>query len=181
VNTKQLIDALAAVGFIPAGKLDSVFACAREFCNDRTLIGKPAEASAAAYFLSQSECSLDEGVVAHDFPFWNETDNVIAEFSRAVAVREVSFEQLHIEPCYEIHVRTTVAGKKARNDTLDIDGGRGLDAVVEHLNKTLEKTNLQRRVYALDTDELDWRVFVACEPEVAHVLSAAGQTRKLYL
>ncbi len=55
------------------------------------------------------------------------------------------------------------------------------DAIVEHLNKYLERTDLLRRVYALETDELDWRVFLACEPDVASVLSAAGQTRKLYL
>jgi len=141
-------------------------------------VTEPVESDAAAYFLSQS--GGIEGVVSHDFHFWNETNDVIAEFTRALG-GGARFEQVSITPPSEVCVRTIFDGEASDKATLDIDGGRGLDAVVEYINAAMDANQRTRRICALETDEFDWRVFVACDPDVMRVLAEAGQTRKLYL
>jgi hypothetical protein len=120
------------------------------------------------------------GHISHDFAFWVETPDVVSEFAAALTDVPLALELLTMAgPEQRMQVRATVRGA-LRERWIEVDGSvGGLDAFAAWLNEILREVEADVRVYALETEELDWHAFVIRTPEEVQGLSALGQIRPL--
>ena len=120
------------------------------------------------------------GHISHDFAFWNETPDVVSEFAAGITDAPLALELLTMDGHEQrMQVRATVRGE-GRERWIEVDGSvGGLDAFAGWLNQILGEVEADVRVYALETNELDWHVFVIRTPEEVAGLSALGQIRPL--
>jgi hypothetical protein len=79
-----------------------------------------------------------------------------------------------------MHVRAIVHGA-SREHWIAVDGSvGGLDAFAVYLNALLLEVNATVRVYALETTESDWHVFVIRTPIQMCALESGSWTRPLH-
>lgn len=176
MNIDSLLAALASAQLLTTMSMEEARARALEHLDG--LLDGP---DAAALVLVKALDQPIPGVVSHDFHFWNETDDVVAEFAAAIHEPEaLRLELLAIETYEErMHVRATVRGE-AREQWIELDGSvGGLDAFAAYLNALLAEIGAAVRVYALDTAEFDWHVFVVRTPAQMSALASGGWTRPL--
>ena len=141
--------------------------------------GDRVDRSSAAYLLDAIDQPIP-GYISHDFHFWDETADVVAEFAAAIAGSPLALELLTMDGTEQrMRVRITVAGD-VRRRWFPVDGSvGGLDLFASYLNKLLADVGAVVRVYALETDELDWHAFVIRTPAEVEALRAAGWVRRM--
>jgi hypothetical protein len=120
------------------------------------------------------------GHISHDFAFWNETREVVSEFAAGIPDLPLGLELLEMDgPEERMKVRATARGER-RERWIEVDGSvGGLDAFAAWLNQMLGELEADVRVYALETNEFDWHVFVIRTKEEVEGLRALGQIRPL--
>lgn len=171
-SVAALLNTLADARLVaPERRQQALFAAER-------VLGRGAciEADTSAHVL-HAVANPSDGVVSHDFAFWSETDDVIAEFSVALGSVSASFEQVAIAEHESLTVCTRTRASVQSIEIELVPGG--LDAVVLALNAVLAEAGCERRMVALETNELDWKVYVSADGDLAAQLSTLGQTRAL--
>jgi len=164
----RLFETLEGVGLL--GKMDS---------HHRTMLlldlfgdeGELDESSAAR--LLQAAGPPARAFISHDWRFGQETDDVIAEFDRAIDDARLRLEQTKNDAS-GLTMRATIA----REDGADVVEERSfasdvsLVEIADAIASLCERARTERRVHALQTDG-DWSAFLVAAPSMIEALRAA--------
>ena len=171
-SLSHLIELLSNANLIPSAKRTSAEQTARQFLGATGAI----ESDTASHVL-HAVAQPVHGVISHDYAFWNETVDVVKEFSDALRMEPIEMHQVAILEGEQLTLRVQVEGESCTMD-IDLVPG-GLDSVAHQINAWLRRAQSPRRLVALETRELDWKVFVAVNKDVEAALQELGQTRPL--
>lgn len=112
------------------------------------------------------------GFLHYDRRVWNDTDDPAADLATLAGAAALGVSAKLSSADSEIIVlRVQIEGRRPKVSRLDIDGG--LIPIVRAVNAALARTSSVRRVYSCTTTADRW-AFVACTPEEAGELAAAG-------
>ncbi len=115
---------------------------------------------------------IARGFLHYDHRVWNATDDPAADLAALAGAAALGVSaKLSSADSEIIALRVQIEGRRPKVSRLDIDGG--LIPIVRAVNAALARTSSARRVYSCTTSADRW-AFVACTPEEADELAAAG-------